>query len=248
MTLSRIAVADTAFQRVEIWKSDRQVEFRVAGAIHAWWHRDRFLTGLAWDNLAAACFLRPAGPPRSVLMLGLAGGTTFRVLRHLLPEVSLTAVDIDPSIVDLARQHMRLDDTGAEVHLADAYEWLKTNRRKFDVVIDDVYLAGKTDVFRPQAWNPEHLATLKRAVAPGGLLTANLVTGKGHRTMQSHVRNVLKDAFPSVRSVTTPDSLNETLAAGDAVLSGSAVAAWRGRFPTHRDRVLWDKLRVRKLG
>lgn len=247
MSLSRITTVETAFQKVEVWKSAHQVEFRVAGAIHAWWQRDRFLTGLAWDNLAAAALLRPAGPPKSVLMLGLAGGTAFRVLRHLLPEVELVAVDIDVGIIELAREHMHLDETGIEIHLTDAYAWLKKNKRRFDVVIDDVYLAGKTDVFRPQAWNPEHLETLRRAVAPGGLLAANLVTGQGHRTMQSHSRRVLTKAFPLVRSVTTPQSLNETLVAGDHVLPGQALKAWEDHFPERRDRALWDIIRVRKL-
>ncbi|MGC4014260.1 MAG: fused MFS/spermidine synthase [Luteolibacter sp.] len=247
MPLSKAATVDTAFQRVEVWKSENQVEFRVAGAIHAWWQRDRFLTGLAWDNLAAAALLRPAGPPRSVLMLGLAGGTAFRILRHLLPEVELVAVDIDPGIVELARDHMDLDATRIEIHLGDAYEWLKKNRRRFDVVIDDVYLAGKTDVFRPHAWNGKHLDTLRDAVAPGGLLAANLVTGAGHRIMQSHSRRVLLESFPVVRSVTTPQSLNETLVAGDDVLSGRALREWEAEFPQRRDRALWDILRVRKL-
>lgn len=247
MPLRRIATADTAFQRVEIWRSEHQAEFRVAGAIHAWWHRERFLTGLAWDNLAAGCLLRPAGPPQSVLMLGLAGGTSFRVLRHLLPDCRLVAVDLDREIVELAREHMALDELGIEVHHGDAYAWLKQNKERFDVVIDDVYLAGKVDVFRPQAWEASHLKTLLRALAPGGLLTVNLVTGKGHRAMQSHTRKVLAAAFPVVRSVTTPDSQNETLVAGDAVLAASALEPWKAQFHDSLDRKFWRALKVRRL-
>jgi len=247
MPLTRIETVDTAFQRVEVWKSEIESEFRVEGAIHAWWHQKRFLTGLAWDNLAAGALLRPAGPPRSILMLGLAGGTSFRVLRHLLPEVELTAIDIDQGIVELARSHMDLDANRIEIHYADAYEWLKKNKRRFDVVIDDIYLAGKTDVFRPHYWSREHLSILRRAVAPGGLLTANLVIGKGHRTMQSHSRSVLKSAFPVVRSVTTPLSLNETLVAGEDVLSGCYLHPWLEKFPERRDRALWENIRVKKL-
>ncbi len=247
MPLARIESVDTAFQRVEVWKSEMESEFRVEGAIHAWWHQKRFLTGLAWDNLAAGALLRPGGPPRSILMLGLAGGTAFRILRHLLPEVELTAIDIDQGIVELARRHMDLDSNRIEIHYADAYDWLRTNKRRFDVVIDDIYLAGKTDVFRPHAWDKSQLETLRRAVAPGGLLTANLVTGKGHRAMQSHSRSVLKSAFPMVRSVVTPLSLNETLVAGDDVLSGCYLYPWLEKFPERRDRALWENIRVKKL-
>lgn len=245
--MARIKSVETAFQRVEVWESDQETEFRVEGAVHAWWHRKRLLTGLAWDNLAAAALLRPAGPPRSILMLGLAGGTAFRVLRHLLPEVELTAIDIDQGIVELAQRHMDLDSNRIEIHYADAYEWLRSNKRRFDVVIDDIYLAGKTDVFRPHLWSSEHLSILRKAVAPGGLLTANLITGKGHRAMQSHSRNILKTSFPMLRSVTTPLSLNETLVAGEDVLSGCYLYPWLEKFPERRDRVLWENIRIKKL-
>ena len=71
--------------------------------------------------IAAAALLGKNDPPRSVLMLGLAGGTAFRILRHLLPDCRLTAIDIDPEIVGLAREHMDLDALGIEVVIGDAY-------------------------------------------------------------------------------------------------------------------------------
>ena len=179
--MRRTETVHTRHQSLEIWKSELATEFRVAGAVHASFHRRRYLTGLAWDMIAAAALLGQNHPPQSVLMLGLAGGTAFRVLRHLLPECRLTALDIDPEIVALASEHMDLDALGIEVVIGDAYPWLAQNRRSFDVVIDDIYLAGTTDVFRPRAWDSGLLEHLKRAVAPGGVLAVNLVTGSGHR-------------------------------------------------------------------
>jgi spermidine synthase len=247
MPLRCHAVVDTAFQQVQIWKSERQCEFRVAGAIHAWWHEKRFLTGLAWDNLAAAALLRPAGPPGSILMLGLAGGTAMRILRHLLPDCRLVAVDIDSEIVALAELNMRLDDLGIEIHIADAYAWIARCREKFDVVIDDVYLAGRDDVFRPGKSDTRQSSSLKRLLKPGGLLLANLVNGAGHRAVQIRTRAAFREGFPVVRSVTTPASLNETLVGGRDVLPLSALAAWTAKFPETTDRKLWQRLKVRRL-
>ncbi len=245
--MRRTGTVKTSFQELEIWKSDMAVEFRVAGAIHATHHRRRFLTGLAWDIIAAAVLLRASGPPRSLLMLGLAGGTSLRVLRHLLPECRFTAVDIDAEIVALAREHMDLDSLGIEVHLADAYPWLARNKRTFDVVFDDIYLAGKTDVFRPQAWDPELMENLRRAMAPGGLLAVNLVTGKGHRRMQSLTRKVLRGRFGALRSLTTPESMNEVLVAGDAVAPPSRLDSYCDLFPEWRDRMFWERIQLRYL-
>lgn len=245
--MRRIDRIQTAFQSLEIWKSEHSTEFRVAGAIHATYHRSRFLTGLAWDLLSAAPLLRKNAAPRSVLMLGLAGGTSFRTLRHLLPDCELTAVDIDGEIIALAREHMRLDESEIEVHIGDAYQWLATNRRKFDVVIDDIYLAGKTDVFRPRSWCPELLAHLRRAVAPGGLLAVNLVIGKGHRAMQSHTRRILSAEFPIVRSLRTSESMNEVLVAGDTVGSASQLAPYEDAFTDWRDNMFWRRIECRKI-
>jgi spermidine synthase len=236
----------TRHQSLDIWKSSLATEFRVAGAIHAWFHQRRFLTGLAWDMIAAAPLLA-AKPPKSVLMLGLAGGTAFRTLRHLLPDCRLTAIDIDAEIIALARKHMDLDSLGIEIITADAYPWLAKNRRTFDAVIDDIYLAGKTDVFRPQSWNPAVLGHLRRAVAPGGVLAVNLVTGHGHRTMQSLTRRILRESFPVVRSIKSPEAMNEVLVAGESVATRLQLLSYQGDFDDWRDHEYWTRLTVRPI-
>lgn len=245
--MRRTETVHTRHQSLEIWKSEMAVEFRVAGAIHAFYHEKRFLTGLAWDLLAAAPLLRPDGPPKSVLMLGLAGGTSFRTLRHLLPDCALTAIDIDLEIIDLARQHMALNELGIEIQITDAYPWLAENDRQFDVVIDDIYLAGKTDVFRPQAWDTELVGNLRRAVAPGGVLAVNLVTGPGHRKMQSLTRKILRESFPRVRTLTTAAGMNEVLVAGNAVATARRLTTYTDYFADWRDRMYWDRIAVGRV-
>ena len=245
--MRRVEVAHTRYQSLEIWKSDLATEFRVEGAVHAWFHRKRFLTGLAWDMIAASALLGKNDPPRSVLMLGLAGGTAFRVLRHLLPDCKLTAIDIDPEIIELAREHMDLDELGIEVVIGDAYAWLEKNKRTFDVVIDDIYLAGKTDVFRPRAWDEGLMAHLKRAMAPGGVLAVNLVTGAGHRAMQSLTRRVLRESFPVVRTITSAEAMNEVLVAGESVATVRRLLPCNDAFPEWRDKMFWDRLKVQRI-
>lgn len=245
--MRRTKTVETRFQSFEIWKSATVTEFRVAGAIHASYHRRRLLTGLAWDIIAAGSLLRAAGPPRTILMLGLAGGTSCRVLRHLLPNCQITAIDIDAELIELAHEHMNLDALDIDIITTDAYPWLAINRRTFDVVFDDIYLAGKTDVFRSREWNPELLGHLRRAVAPGGILGVNLVTGSGHRTMQSHTRKIVHHAFPTIRSLRTPGSMNEVLVAGADVATRARLDDFTGAFQDWQDRTFWESIEVRKL-
>lgn len=245
--MRKIRTVETVHQPLEVWRSDVVTEFRVAGAVHAWYDKTRFLTGQAWDLIAAGALLRPAGPPASALMLGLAGGTAFRTLRHLLPSCRLTAVDIDAEIVGLARQYMALDRIEAEVVIDDAYAWLARNRRRFDVVIDDIYLAGREDVFRPRGADGGALPLIQRAMAPDGCLVMNLVTGTGHRKVQSAARRMLRQKFPVVRSLTSKGAQNEVLVAGHSVLAGSELGYFEHGFTHRGDRQLWRGIRVRKL-
>jgi len=243
--MRRIAKATTPYQTLEVWKSALETEFRCAGAVHAWHHRERFLTGLAWDMLAAGSLLGKR-QPRSLLMLGLAGGTSLRILRHLLPDCHFTAVDIDGEVVELARRHMELDQLGVEVVIDDGYRWLERNRRKFDVVVDDIYLAGQWDVYRPHSPVAESLLPLlRRAMNRDAVLVLNLVIGRGHRALQSQTRARLKQEFPMVRCIRSPHALNEVLVAGDEV---SALSRLRTvRFDHPGDRALWRDMSQRKL-
>jgi spermidine synthase len=245
--MRRTGIVHTRHQSLEVWKSEHATEFRVEGAVHAWFHRRRFLTGLAWDMIAASALLGKNDPPRSVLMLGLAGGTAFRVLRHLLPDCRLTAIDIDSEIVALAREHMDLDSLGIEVVIGDAYAWLEKNKRSFDVVIDDINLAGKTDVFRPREWDAGLMTHLKRAMAPGGVLAVNLVTGPGHRAMQSLTRRVLRENFPVVRTIQSAEAMNEVLVAGDFVATKTRLQAHENAFADGRDVTYWNRLKLRRI-
>ncbi len=246
--MKRVQRVRTKWQEIEIWKSADTCEFRAEGAVHAWHHRSQFLTGLAWDLIAAGCLLRPEGPPRSVLMLGVAGGTSLRTLRHLLPDAELTGVELDSELLALARQHMNLDACRAEIIESDAWTWLLQNRRKFDVVIDDLYLAGEDDVFRPHTWDTTRHDLLMRAVAPGGHIAINLVTGPGHRTIQSHTRRMLRDNHAVVKSLTTPGGMNEVLVAGDHVEGLRCLRGYEFKFPTRQDRHNWSILALRNLG
>jgi spermidine synthase len=243
----QLETRQTAHQSVAVWGNDEEVEFRVTGAIHAWWGRDHYLTGLAWDAIAAGVLSHPSGAPQSLLMLGLGGGTSLRTLRHLCPDMAITAVEIDGEMIQLARDHMDLDAIGIEVIPGDAYAWLKQNRRKFDVIFDDVYGVTSTDVGRPLASPETLLPDLCRSLKINGLFAANLVTGPGHRRVQSEFRRFFRENFEEVRSITTPASLNECLTGGPALQPWQPIRALAGQFPADADYSHWRQLRARRL-
>ena len=237
----------TLFNDVEVRDTRGLVSFEIAGAAHAEWHPERRVTRQAWDALAAAALLHPGGDAPTILMLGLGGGTGARILRTLLPEAAITAVEIDGGMIALGRRHMRLDELDVEIHEADAFRFLRETKRRFDVVIDDIYLSGVDDAVRPSAMDDRMIRSLKRVLRPGGLAAINLITGPGHRRVQSAARAAMLRAFPEVLSIRPPDSLNETLAGSRRLLPAPVLRAAAGRFPHLRDQADWLALAVRRL-
>jgi spermidine synthase len=245
--MRRITTETTDFQRIEVWGSMEEVEFRVAGAIHATWHQHRFLTGMAWDAITAGVLLKAGKPPETLLMLGLGGGTAIRQLKHFMPNLKITALELDGGMISLARKFMHLDELGVEIIQGDAYAWLRQNKRRFDAIVDDVYGSGALDVSRPTVYTPELQKALLRNMAAGGIFTANLITGAGHRKMQGNFRRFFKSTFPIVRSVAPPNSLNETLVGGIAVAPPLQLKPYEYLWKHRKDQQFWRQLKCRRL-
>jgi spermidine synthase len=245
--VKRITTEQTDFQKIEVWGSAQEIEFRVAGAIHATWHQQRFLTGMAWDAITAGVLLRAAGPPKKLLMLGLGGGTALRQLKHLIPNLEITALELDGRMISLAKKFMHVDELGVNVIHGDAYAWLRTNTQRFDAIVDDVYGSGELDVSRPTVYTPELARALQRSLAKGGVFAANLVTGHGHRKMQGAFRTFCTQTWPVVRSIAPHLSLNETLVAGVSLAPPRNLKPYEYLWPHQRDQALWRELRCRRL-
>jgi len=248
--LKRLERSVTPYNDVDVWENhDGSIDFEVIGATHATWHPRRLLTGHAWDAISAAALLHP-GQPKSILMLGLGGGTVFRQLRRFLPDTEFTAVEIDADMIRLARLYMELDAQRVEVIHDDAFAWLKTPHGPYDLVIDDLYRCGATDVERPVEVTRGLLDTLCTHLAPGGSLIMNLVIGKGHRNTHRAARAAFLERFSSVRAVRPPLSVNEVLCGHDSpgpLRGPRSLRRMMGLLDNETDRNYWKELRTLKL-
>ncbi len=206
------------------------------------WHPNRLLTGYGWDALTAACLLAPR-PPESMLLLGLGGGTIVRQLLHLLPNLAVTAVDLNPKALQVASTNLGSLAGLVKMIEADAYQWLADCRQQFDAVVDDVYAAGAEDVFRPIPLGRQLTKRLQARTTPGGVVVANLITGCGHHLPHLQARSAFLAAFPQVRTVRPELGFNAVLVGATRLLPASSLGQWRDSWPA-RDRVRWDRLRV----
>jgi spermidine synthase len=246
-SVTELETRKTAFNTVRARRVGQRVDLDVEGATFATWHPEHVMTGYSWDALSVAALLAPE-PPRSILLLGLGGGTSTRQLRSFLPHTRLVGVEIDAAVIDLANKYMELGTQVVESHIEDAYAFLARSNEKFDAILDDLFLCGPDDVVRSRVPHGDTLALLRARLTPGGVLVANLITDTGeHKNVRAATRKAFLDAFPSVRVVTPPRGLNEVLVAGERTLPRSALDGYADRLTDKSDRLRLREIRVRLL-
>lgn len=122
--------------------------------------------------MLAALFVKPE--PRSVLIIGLGGGTIPRALRQVAPQAQIDVVEIDPAVVKVARRYFDLGDS-SQVNVIEADGRVQVKRalreqHRYDLIMLDAF---------DHEYIPEHLLTreflteVKSLLAPGGVLAAN---------------------------------------------------------------------------
>lgn len=80
-----------------------------------------------------------------ILLLGLGGGSVIDIVRNDLHiSNKLVAVDIDPVIIEIARQEFALDSyENTEIICADAYEYIEKEAGKYGLIIIDLFIDNK---------------------------------------------------------------------------------------------------------
>nr|WP_161927625.1 polyamine aminopropyltransferase [Gordonia crocea] len=116
-----------------------------------------------------------AAHPRRVLILGAGDGLALReVLTY--PTESITLVELDPTMIELARTDPRLtrlnrgsmNDPRARVVAADAFHWLRHTDEKFDAVVVD--MPDPDETATAKLYSTEFYALVSAHLAPGGTM------------------------------------------------------------------------------
>lgn len=153
----------------------RGLELRVDGTLASYYEPGQAATGSVWDAIAAPVLALPRGRPRSALILGLGGGSAARLIRRLAPQARIVGVEKDRAVVRAARRHFGLDALGVEVVVGDARSVLERERRRFDVVIEDVFVGVTQHLRKPEGFPEPGLALAWKRVAQGGVLISNTI-------------------------------------------------------------------------
>lgn len=187
---------DTQYHRLAVVEDTDSRYLRFDNSFQSGMYVDRpFATRFAYsDFFHLGRVYRPQS--QSLLMVGLGGGSALKRLSRDFPDMELKAVEIDPVVVDVAREHFAVPDD-IEVEVEDGRRYLARDERQWDVIGLDAYYSDSI---------PFHLATreflelVRERLTPGGLVVANVIgslEGPGSRLFRSFYRTY-REVFPTV--------------------------------------------------
>jgi len=211
--------------RIEVRKGRRGRELRIDGTFASWYDPALPVTGSVWDALAVPLLALPPRRRRSVLVVGLGGGSVARVIRALAPGARIVGVEYSRDVLAAARRWLDLDALGLEVVVGDAHRYLARSRRRFDLVVEDVFVGRGRNVHKPD-WFPEPGLGLAAArLAPGGLLVSNTIDE--FPAMSRALRRLCRTRV----CIGVEDFDNRVLVGGGAALSARSLRAAVRREP-----------------
>ncbi len=107
-----------------------------------------------------------------ILEIGFGGGRTAWYLHRFLPKVPVTSVELDPTVLELARKYFGIkDEPNFSVSNADGRIFLKKSTELYDIIFVDAYRGP----FVPfHLLTKEFYALVKSHLAEGGVLVQNV--------------------------------------------------------------------------
>ncbi len=131
-------------------------------------------TGGIFDVLAASVVVLCSG--RRFALLGFGAGGIVAPLRALGFSHAIRAVDLDVKGEALFRKTARYPVGEVSVDQRDAIAWLKRERRRYDLIVEDLSIPSGKDAVKPDVSSRELPLLISRRLRPLGVAVFNLLS------------------------------------------------------------------------
>jgi spermidine synthase len=161
-------------------------------------------------QLLTALLVNPT--PKRILIIGLGGGTMSNTLHQLLPDSHIDNVEIDKSVIKVARQYFGfIENDQIKTFSQDGRVFVKRallKQEEYDWIILDAF---NGDYIPEHLMTKEFLSEIKALLTSNGMLTANTFSSS---KLYAYESATYKSVFGDFYQVTNPNSTNRIILAG----------------------------------
>lgn len=189
---------DSAYHRLLVTEDESYRYLRADNIWHTQMDlKDRHGRGLPYaDYIDIAFLINP--DIRSVLMIGLGGGTLPKRFVRDYPQVKVDAVEIDPDVIKIAARYFDVHPgPRLAIHQADGRLFLRRSEKQYDLIVLDAYYADTVPFFLTTR---EFFEIARDRLTPKGVFVNNVVgrvTGAKSKFFRS-VYRTMQEVFPQV--------------------------------------------------
>ena len=164
---------DTRYHRLFVVEDEESRYLRFDSSFQSgMWLDDPFRTRFAYsDYLHVGLAYKPDA--KKVLVVGLGGAAVPKRVWRDFKDVEVTAVELDPEVVETAYRWFDLPrDPRIKIEVDDGRRFLQRNDEKYDVIMVDAFYSDGV---------PFHLTTLefvelmRERLTPGGVIATNVI-------------------------------------------------------------------------
>ena len=203
--------------RVEVKHTRKGRALRINGTFASWYQPGSAITDSVWDALVTPLLLLPPARRRQILILGLGGGSAARLARALAPRARIIGVELDPKVVRAARRWFDLDELGVEIVRGDARHYLERTQKRFDLILEDVFVGTRRSIRKPDWLPAPGLAHAARRLRAGGVLASNTLDEA------AAVSREMRTLFGSTLRIDIDEYDNRIVVGAEFPLSGRAL-------------------------
>ena len=221
---------ETEYQYARVIESPngtRTLELNEGQAIHSLRRPGTVLTGNYWDEFLVLPLAALQRPPRSMAILGNAGGTMATAYGRFFPGTEIDAVEIDGEITEAGRRYFGMKAPKLTTHTADARPFLRQSDKRYDAIFVDAYR---------QPYIPFYLSTreffelVEDRLTPGGVVIVNVGHPENSDDLEQVLSSTMRSTFTNV--VRDPaQATNSMVIASDAPVSAERLLGAAAGLP-----------------
>jgi predicted membrane-bound spermidine synthase len=201
-----ITERESAYNYIQVVQvgSETQLILNEGVGIHSIYDPNQIIIGGPWDYFMVAPFFNnpPFTPDRvhRAAIIGLGAGTAVRELTAAYGPIPIDGVEIDSTIVDLARQYFHMNEPNLHVIIQDGRYWLSTTSQKYDIIAIDAY---QQPYIPFQLTTQEFFQEVRDHLTPTGTVILNAGrTGSDYRLVDA-LAQTMHSVFPNIYLIDT---------------------------------------------
>ncbi len=165
--------------------------------------------------------------PKSILIIGLGGGTMSNTLQQIYPQTTITNVEIDPAVIKVARQYFGFfENQRVSSVVQDGRIFIKRaviKKQQYDWIILDAF---NGDYIPEHLLTQEFLQEAKSILSPNGILSANTFSVS---TLYAHESATYKKVFGDFYNVRNYKNSNRIILTAKGQLPSAEVITQRAK-------------------